>query len=154
MDSETTRAFLILSGALGAFGLLFLMLGGWQFRGARTFARTATKSSGVVVGFRTRRVRRARRDSSSPDLLSDFPVVRYVTAAGQTIEFESAFGTRPPIHREGEVVVVLYDPAVPQQARIASRGWLYGIALIFIALGTVLLAFAAIFGLLLWFMGA
>lgn len=155
MESETTRAFFILSGVFGSFGLLFLLLGIWQFRTERAFARIATEASGIVAGFRTRALRRrgARRGGFARSTPLDFPLVRYVTNEGQTIEFESALGTRPRIHREGQAVTVLYDPAAPQRAQIASGGWMYGLPLVFTLVGAGMLAFSVLFGSLAWFLG-
>lgn len=46
-----------------------------------------------------------------------FPVVRFETARGETVEFESGVGSNIP-PRVGEEVRVIYDPARPQEARL------------------------------------
>ena len=48
------------------------------------------------------------------------PVVEFKTPDGQTIRFESAFGTLPASHKVGQSVTVLYNPANPQEAEVSS----------------------------------
>lgn len=61
------------------------------------------------------------RDSSDDSWLYE-PVVRFETAEGKTIRFESSFRSRPPAYHVGETVRVLYLPEAPESAAI--RGFL------------------------------
>lgn len=49
-----------------------------------------------------------------------YPVVEFTAASGQTIRFESNFGSRPAGQRVGQIVSVRYDPANPYKAEIDS----------------------------------
>ncbi len=125
MDNESTRVFIFVPLGIGLVGLVFSIIGIMRLRNERAFARSAAQASGVVVGFQRRRLSR-RSSSRLRSRVYDFPVVRYTTQTGQRIEFASRTATQPRVVREGEAVTVLYDPAVPQQARIASGCLQYG----------------------------
>jgi len=73
------------------------------------------------------------------------PLVRFQTADGRTVEFQSSLRNNPPGYHTGQAVSVLYDPEEPHSAAI--RGvlsiWLLPIVLsflgsIFLAIGTIL----------------
>ncbi len=115
----------------GAIGLLQVGVGVGV--GARTqrFVERAASAEGTV----TELVRSRSSSSSSPTYRS---VVRFTAANGEPIEFESTFGSNPPSHRTGDRVTVLYDPDLPQRARIRSFGSLWFLPLIFGGLGGVL----------------
>jgi hypothetical protein len=49
-----------------------------------------------------------------------FPVLRYRTQQGATKEVVSSVGSTPPRYKEGDSVVILYDPAKPEDVRIHS----------------------------------
>lgn len=147
MDSESRRIFIIVPLGLALGGLAFFIIGIGRLRSERAFACGATRASGMVVGFRRRSL---RRSSSMHSSILDFPVVRYTTQTGQQIEFESPSATQPRVVREGQAVTVLYDPAAPQQARIASGCLQYGLPIFFIFFGLALALFAALFGVFSW----
>src|SRR5262245_2594364 len=48
------------------------------------------------------------RDSDNTDMYA--PVVRFQTAEGRTVEFQSSLRTNPPAYRTGQSVPVVYDP--------------------------------------------
>ncbi len=102
-----------------------------------------------MVGFERRRVfsgSRRRRGTT----YRDHPVVRYTTQTGQPVQFESPLGTSPRLHREGQQVPVLYNPADPTDARIATGCMRYGLAIFFIVLGLGMALFSALFALVSW----
>ena len=83
-----------------------------------------------------------------------FPVVRFETQDGKTVEFESGLGTNIP-PRVGEEVTVIYDPSRPQEAKVTVGSTLrfrpkmlvvVGVAALFV----VLVPFIAFVLLLLW----
>ena len=83
-----------------------------------------------------------------------FPVVRFETQDGKTVEFESGLGTNIP-PRVGEEVTVIYDPLRPQEAKVTVGSTLRfrpkmlvvaGVAALFV----VLIPFIAFLLLLLW----
>lgn len=74
------------------------------------------------------------------------PVIRFVTAADETIEFTSSVSSNPPGYAKGESVEVLYLPGAPHEARI--RGFVYlwlgpiilgGIGSVFLLIGGCIL---------------
>lgn len=149
MDDESRRLFILVPLGIGLGGLVFFLIGIARLRNERAFARSATQAPGVVVGYQRRRMRGSRRRRST---VFDFPVVQYTTQAGQQIQFESRSATQPRAVREGQPVTVLYDPAAPQQARIASGCLQYGLPIFFILFGLAMAIFAALFGFFSWFL--
>jgi hypothetical protein len=75
----------------------------------RTFLAEASRANGTVIEL----VR-----SRSSDSNTYAPVVRFVTEAGESIEFTSDTSSNPPSYSEGESVEVLYRTAAPRAARI------------------------------------
>jgi hypothetical protein len=47
-----------------------------------------------------------------------FPSLRFQTADGRTVEFQNKLGTNAP-PRVGDEVTVFYDPARPEDAKVA-----------------------------------
>ena len=83
-----------------------------------------------------------------------YPSVRYQTADGRTVEFQNKLGTNAP-PRVGDEVTVFYDPARPEDARVAlgdtfkiNGKLLLVVGAIFLA--AVALMFLAVFALALW----
>jgi hypothetical protein len=115
-------------------GALLLGLGVRSFVTTERFLAKASTADGVVV-----RVVAAGGDTYSP-------VVRFVTASGQVVEYKDHVGSDPPAYRVGDSVRVFYDPANPQKARLDS--WLsrwFGatiltiLGVVFLFVGVVLL---------------
>ncbi|SFO30927.1 Protein of unknown function [Variovorax sp. PDC80] len=67
------------------------------------------------------------------------PRVRFRTAAGETIDFESSTSSNPPSYEVGEAVRVLHAPGNPRNARIDSFFSLWGMPIVFGAIGTAFL---------------
>ena len=82
------------------------------------------------------------------------PVVEFQATNGQTIRFQSAFGTMPASHKVGQSVTVLYNPANPQEAEVSSAvsRYLYPGVLAF--MGLVALCLGGSFLLFTFFMSA
>ncbi len=83
-----------------------------------------------------------------------FPVVRFQTQDGKTVEFESGLGTNIP-PRVGEEVTVIYDPSRPQEAKVTvgSTLWLRPkmfVVAVVAALFVVLVPFIVFILLILW----
>ncbi|MFL5346469.1 MAG: DUF3592 domain-containing protein, partial [Hyalangium sp.] len=71
-----------------------------------------------------------------------YPVLRYRTQAGATQEVVSNVGSNPPRYKEGDSLVVLYDPAQPDNMRIHTvfNVWAFplllgGIGVVFLLVG-------------------
>ena len=123
-----------------AFGVLFAGIGVVRIVQQRRFIARATRAGGTVLALQ-------ERESASTDGPSTllFPVVRFQTAAGEEIVFESAIGARPSPFRVGHPATVAYDPHNPHDARIATGCFLYGVSVVFIALGVFFVLMGAFF---------
>jgi len=73
-------------------------------------------------------------------------VVRFTTAGGETIEFQSR-SSNPPAYARGEQVTVLYLPEAPHDARIQGFFSLWGLPLVFGSVGSVFLLMGGGFAL-------
>ena len=72
-------------------------------------------------------------------------VVRFQTADGREIQWTESMASNPPAGKRGDQLLMKYDPANPQSARIAktSRLWFMpmlfgGLGALFFAIGVVL----------------
>lgn len=133
-------------GALILIGLLFLLIGlGVLIGGIVTTVRQSRRSAGraattgKVVGL----VKRVFTPGSAGLYC---PVVEFITQSGETVRFESDFGTMPASHSVGQSIPIRYDPADPQKAEIDSAtshwlvpGCMIGMGLGFLGLGSVLM---------------
>jgi len=65
------------------------------------------------------------------------PTVEFTTVSGETVRFESSFGTMPASHKVGQTVKVRYDPTKPDSAEIDSglSNWLVPGCLMIFAMG-------------------
>ena len=128
-------------------GAVLLFLGIRNFVRTRRFVSRASSATGTVTDVKTStntshssggaRVRRYR-----------YPVVRFQTQDGRTVEFESETGTSSFSQGPGEQVEVIYDPLKPEEARIKTFMMLWFVPLIFCVVGFFVFAFGALFGLL------
>lgn len=106
-------------------GLIFAALGAGLLVGAafawlhtRRFVAEAVAGFGEVVGLR----------EHSDDGVSYSPVVRFSGPDGRAVEFTDNVSTNPPAYAVGDRVKILYHPASPRRARIASTFRLYLLA--------------------------
>lgn len=143
--------FVLVPLGIGAMGLFFCFLGIARLRRERAFTRGALGAQGIVVGFaRRRHVTHAQGHRGVG--YRDHPVVSYTTRDGQETQFESPIGTSPRLQREGQQVPILYNPANPTDARIATGCMQYGLPIFFIIFGLAMALFAATFGAFAWFL--
>ena len=92
------------------------------------FVAGSERADGTVVDLR-------ESYDSEDDTTSYYPVVRFETADGsRRIRFESDVSTSGDV---GDTVEVLYDPDDPQDAKLGGFFNLWGLSLIFGALGAV-----------------
>ncbi len=84
---------------------------------SETLARTEATAVGVVKDHTSRRSYSGM--DHGPSMLF-YPSVRFQTADGTTVEFQSKLGTNAP-PSVGDEVTVLYDPAWPEEAKVALR---------------------------------
>jgi hypothetical protein len=113
-------------------GLLLLLGAAWTVSSTRTWIAHAIEVPGSVIEM----VR--MRDSDNTGYLFA-PVVRFKTAEGNTVEFESGLRSNPPAYRTGQAVSVLYDPDEPRSAAIRGFFSLWLMPLILGFIGSIFL---------------
>jgi hypothetical protein len=121
-------------------GALLILIGVFWFWRIRRFLKRAVATEGTVLGHEMR----ASSSSSGGTSTSYHPVVQFVTADGQPVQYTERFGSSPPSHDVGETVPVKYDPSQPDKARIATgfRLWfgpvlVGGMGLVFLVVGVI-----------------
>ena len=122
--------------AMVPIGLLLLALAAWSVWSTKAWIAHSVEAEGTVIEMvRT-------RDSDGDYMYA--PLVRFSTAEGKTIEFQSSLRTNPPAYRTGQTVSVLYDPAVPESASIRGFFTLWFVALILSFIGVIFLGIGAV----------
>lgn len=92
-------------------GLLLLVIGTYVYSREQAFITGATRTEGRIVRM---------QESHDDDGTTYRPVFEFTDARGQTYTGVSRVGTSHPSRKIGDAVPVLYDPANPDEARIAS----------------------------------
>lgn len=109
---------------------LSMLAGAWfSYKSTTEFLGAAVSGRGEVVDF---------FESRSSDSITYRPVVSFETDTGQLIRFTSSTGSNPPAYNRGETVEVLYDPLAPDNAQINGFFSLWGVPVIFVAIGGLL----------------
>lgn len=113
-------------------GLFFLVLGGafcaaavFSWMRTRRFIEESVPAFGEVIKLVE------RHDEG----VTYAPVVRFTGPDGRAVEFTESVSSKPPAHRVGARVKILYRPEDPTRARVASTLNLYLLALIFALVG-------------------
>jgi hypothetical protein len=119
----------IVKYAFSALGLAMLAGALLWYQSVKSFVSAASVAQGTVA-----ELVRSQSGSDSPTYR---PVVRFIAANGQAVEFTSSAGSNPPSHSRGEKIEVLYQPSDPQNAKINGFFPLWGGSLIVGGLGTV-----------------
>jgi hypothetical protein len=128
-------------------GAVLLFLGIRNFVRTRRFVSRASSATGTVTEVRTRTS--TSHTGDGPRMRTyRYPVVRFQSQDGRTVEFESETGTSSFSQGPGEQVEVIYDPLRPEEARIKSFMMLWFVPLIFSVVGFFMFAFGALFGLI------
>ncbi|RZN13183.1 hypothetical protein CWO91_00980 [Bradyrhizobium genosp. SA-3] len=71
------------------------------------------------------------------------PLVRFQTADGRLVEFQSSHRSNPPAYYTGQAVSVLYDPEQPSSAAIRGVLSIWSLPMVLSFLGTIFLALGA-----------
>lgn len=122
--------------ALIPIGLLLLVGAAWSVWSTKAWIARAVEVQGSVIEM----VR--VRDSEDKGYLFT-PIVRFQTADGRTVEFQSGLRTNPPAYRTGQTVSVLYDPDVPESTAIRGVLSLWFMPIILSFIGSIFLAVGA-----------
>lgn len=118
---------------LSVFALVLFAVCAYSWRSTHNFLQSAQRATGVVVSV-----------MGDPDETT-YPRVRFIDAAGQPHEFDSALKSHPPRYSIGEQVPVLYPRGAPREAQIEGffELWLIplvtGVIGLFLAVGAILL---------------
>jgi hypothetical protein len=103
---------------VAALALLFLGLAVWMYWRQRSFLERSVTTVGVVHEVVEAKLR--SRDDDKPTTYF-YPRVKFMTAAGKEIQFESDDGDMRRTHyHKGQQLAVLYDPARPDRAQLTE----------------------------------
>jgi len=102
-----------------------------SYQSTKRFLQTARTAVGTVV--------ENVRGTDSEGQPTYYPRFAFETPDGGRIVVLSSFGMSPASFREGQRVVVLFDPSEPKHARINTFGQLWGVAIGFGIVGSVFL---------------
>ena len=134
---DDSSALLLVGVIFIAVGAVFIGLGIFFFIRTRRFLRTAVETAGTIVEL--------RESSGSQGGTVYSAVVEFQTTDGRSIRWEESMASNPPAGQPGEQLVMKYDPANPNKARIAkaTRMWFMpmlfgGLGLLFFVIGVVL----------------
>jgi hypothetical protein len=115
-------------------GVLILAGTVWMAVDTRAWLARSVAAEGAVVEM----IRVVDRESLSSSFA---PLVRFRTADGKSIEFQSTAQSNPPAYYAGQTVTVLYDPAKPNSAAIEGLFPVWGATMILAAIGIMFTAF-------------
>jgi Protein of unknown function (DUF3592) len=116
-----------------ALGVVLLVGGAIFFVHTKRFVAGAERTTGTVIDL--------SRKTDSEGEVAYYPVVRFTTAEGRTVEFVSSSGSSPASKSEGDRVEVLYDPDDPRDAKLSGFFDLWLFPLAFGALGGIFVFF-------------
>ena len=134
MTSEQLGLVLVIV-VLGAVGLFFVLrLGLGTLRRLRAWEARAIRTTATVVRHETRTYK---------NNVYHYPVVRFVTAAGEEVVFEADRARRSPDPAMGRGLEVLYDPGQPKAARLpgqdrAGAFFIAGVGVVFLCVAIVM----------------
>ena len=124
----------IIGSVFACVGLVFILVSFWTYRNTQQFLAQSETAQGEVIDL----VLRSSHDGDSGTSSGVYyPVVRFATAEGEYIEFQSGVGSQPPAYRIGDSVTVRYRPDNPYRARIDSFFQLWFLSVLFGGLGFV-----------------
>lgn len=127
-----TTALFLMAGVLVLMGVPMVLLGLVVGRRASTFNARALETRGIVIGHREH-----TSTSGSFNRRIYFPIVRYTTKAGQTLE-ANAPGDREPVGN-GSPISLLYDPTSPDEVSFTGPRGSMGLAKVIGVMGGLLM---------------
>ena len=129
-----------------AFGIgtLLIVLAIVSVVRTRKFLATAVTVEGTVTDIE-KREGTVRREGETLQQTTFHPRISFTTKEGNALEFIERVGTSMPSHAVGGKVQVKYDPANPQEARMATASRLWLAPIIMIVIGVVAFAIGAVF---------
>lgn len=134
VDKKLMRTTGIVKYSFSAVGILMFLGAIYFYLNTHNFLNSAITTNGTVIDIE-RSVKSVIRSTRTET--SYRPVIAFKTENGGLVEFTSATGSNKPGYTKGEVVEVLYQESIPQEARISSFFSLWGMTVILAALGAV-----------------
>jgi hypothetical protein len=107
-----------MAGGAAVFGTVGAMLCWFALPGIRAYQlrlARGRRAPGIVT--------RIRLDASDSETTHECPIVEFVNAAGEKVEFEASIRRSPPRYRIGDAVEVLYDAGEDGKPDIAGTEW-------------------------------
>lgn len=117
------RGVLVLLGVIfGGVTLILVLIAAGLVLRTWSFLGNAESATGTVVALTPRQTCSDNDNDKNRMSCSTVyaPLVRFTTADGREIEYQSSTATSPPSHRVGDQVEVLYLPDDPYRARVDS----------------------------------
>jgi hypothetical protein len=124
----------VVSGVFVLVGAAMLIAAAREFTQKRAFLRSSATASGTIT---------ALIENREGDEISYFPKVGFQTPSGRDITFQSAMGRSTEAKSTGDSVTVRYRLDQPHAAEIDAFMPLWGLTLLFGALGSVFLLVGA-----------
>lgn len=115
-------------------GLVFFGVGSGLTYHQFMFKMDALQASGEVTSL---------SESCDDDGCYYYPVVRFSTHTGESVSYQSSFGSYPPEYEVGEAVAIFYKPESPEKAIIAGEGGI--LRIVFMGIGGIILLAGMIF---------
>jgi hypothetical protein len=134
--NRLTRKYLL--PLFGVVGIVLLIIGVWITADKLDLVSNGMRADGTVVD-----LKREYSSSNGSSSYVYYPIVKFRTEGGGTIEFRSSVGSSHSSYSRGEGVTVVYDPNDPERAEIDSIFALWGGSLIIFAVGAVFTAVGA-----------
>jgi hypothetical protein len=119
--------------ALG-LGALMIVLAIVSIFRTRRFLATAVTVEGTITDIE-KRERTVRRQGETEQKTTFHPRISFTTKEGKPYEFIERTGTSMPTFAVGGTVQVKYDPANPQEARMATTYRLWATPVIMMIIG-------------------
>lgn len=136
MDPPDVNLTTLLSGVFCLIGGGFSVVAGRHFARRLAFLRSSAVSSGIIIALRE------ERDGQETQRYR-YPKVRFQTASGRELTFESGMARSGDAWQIGETVSVRYRPDHPEVAEFNTLAALWGPTVLFALLAVVFLGLGA-----------
>lgn len=119
-------------------GLSFLVYGGYRTYSMYTFQKKGLHAEAVVINYREEKT----TGSNNQPQTSYIPILRFTSAAGDTITTEYNLASNPPEFEKGETVTVYYYESNPTRIETVNQvsflifGGMAALGLVLFGVGT------------------
>src|SRR5215207_8849812 len=123
---------MIVGVVLGFVGLVLIGIAYFLWMRTKEFVAQARSVKGTVIGM----------VSDSEGAFA--PIFKFTASNGDVIEKHETVYSKPPSHKVGEVIDILYDQNNPQAARVAKTSNLYFAPILLVVMGIIFLGSGAV----------